>query len=209
VELNDLVQAGYVGLVNASRSYKSDVHVPFGMFARYRVRGEILDSLRRLDGASRKLRYWHKQMDVKSRELCATLHREPTDEELSESLSMEIAELRKKKLALRLATICSTSTSSSEEPERFRQEQACAPESRPDAIRARQQMKQVLAVTIHSLPVRSREVIILYYSNELTMKQIGKVMRVDESRVSQIHKGALQSMARTLRSSGILSSTDL
>src|SRR5438270_6810217 len=64
VELNDLIQAGYVGLVNASRSYRSATQVPFSTYARYRIRGEIIDSLRKLDGASRNLRSWQKQMDA-------------------------------------------------------------------------------------------------------------------------------------------------
>lgn len=209
VELNDLVQAGYVGLVNASRSYKPDVKVPFATFARYRIRGEILDSLRKLDCASRNLRQWQKQMEAKSRDLSATLHREPTDEEISESLGVEISQVRGKKLALRFAGACAGTANNTEDAEKYWQEQASAPETRPDAMRARQEMKQVLAVAIHSLPVRSREVIVLYYSNELTMKQIGEVMRVNESRISQIHKVALQIMARSLRSSGIASSTDI
>ncbi len=209
VELSDLAQAGYVGLVNASRSYKPDIKVPFATFARYRIRGEILDSLRKLDCASRNLRQWQKQMEAKSRDLSASLHRDPTDEEISESLGVEIAQVRDKKLALRFAGACSGTANTSEDSEKYWQEQASAPETRPDAMRAREEMKQVLSVAISSLPLRSREVITLYYSNELTMKQIGEVLRVNESRISQIHKVALQIMARTLRSSGISSSTDI
>ena len=80
-----------LGLVRAGRSYDPSTEVPFSTYARYRIEGEILDSLRKLDCASRNLRQWQKQMEAKSRDLSASLHRDPTDEEISESLGVEIA----------------------------------------------------------------------------------------------------------------------
>ncbi|MDQ6708531.1 MAG: FliA/WhiG family RNA polymerase sigma factor [Acidobacteriota bacterium] len=209
VEVTDLAQAGYIGLVNASRSYKADTKVPFATYARYRIRGEILDSLRKLDCASRNLRQWQKQMELKSRDLSASLQRDPTDEEIGEGLGIEIAQVREKKLKLRFAGACSGAMAGGDDPDKYWQEQPSAPDTRPDTMRAREEMKQVLALAIHSLPNRSREVIVLYYSNEMTMKQIGEVLNVNESRISQIHKCALRIMARTLRLSGISSSTDV
>jgi RNA polymerase sigma factor for flagellar operon FliA len=209
IELNDLIQAGYVGLVNASRSFKSGTQVPFATYARYRIRGEIIDSLRRLDGASRNLRHWQKQMDATSRELTNTLHRDPTEEEISETMGVRIAQVRHKKLALRAAAACWAPARTAEDPEKEHYEYPSDRQELPDALQARSQMRQVLADAMMSLPTRSRLVLKLYYDADFTMRQIGERLSVNESRISQIHKCALQTMARTLRSSGINSCLDL
>ena len=205
VELNDLIQAGHVGLVDAGRSYRRDSKVPFPAFARYRIRGEILDSLRKLDGASRGLRKWQKKVDARASALLASLQRPPTDEELSESLGVELSQLRSRRQELHWVSGSSAPTERVVAEWQFR---SC-PEGMPDAIRARQERRQFLQSAVGSLQSRAREVILLYYNGEMTMKQIGAVLNVNESRVSQIHKGALATMADALRSSGILSTSDL
>ncbi len=205
VELNDLIQAGHVGLVDAGRSFRKESRVPFPAFARYRIRGEILDSLRKLDGASRGLRRWQKKLDACAAELSDTLQRQPTDEELSESLGVDLAELQTRKREL----FSITSSCGSSEQETPEAQYRSPPESMPDAIRARDERRTFLHHAVETLHSRAREVILLYYDAEMTMKQIGEVMHVNESRVSQIHKAALASMANALRSSGVRSSSDL
>lgn len=86
IELHDLAQSGLLGLVTAGRHYDPAAAVPFSIYARYRVEGEILDSLRRQDLAPRKLRRWQKQVSAAKRELVASLNREPTEEELCDRL---------------------------------------------------------------------------------------------------------------------------
>jgi RNA polymerase sigma factor for flagellar operon FliA len=207
VELNDILQTGHLGLVNASRTYRADLNVPFASYARHRIRGEILDSLRRLDTASRNLRGWQRRIDESARELSLTLSREPTDEEVSQRMGVGVTRLRKKRLALWRASPCT-------QPALGERDAPCssvasAPEGMPDSIQERRQMTEFLEKAAALLPPRLKQVIDYYYLQNLPMKEIGRLLKVNESRVSQIHKTALQLMARGLRASGIRSASDL
>lgn len=207
VELNDIMQAGHLGLVNASQSYRADLKVPFGSYARHRIRGEILDSLRRLDTASRNLRGWQRRIDQSAHGLALVLNREPTDDEVSAQMGVGVSRLRKKRLALWRTAPCSQPAAGEKEP--FGKSVAAAPEGMPDSIQERRQMTEFLKKAVATLPPRLQQVIELYYLQNLPMKEIGRVLKVNESRVSQIHKTALQQMARGLRASGIRSAADL
>ncbi|MBM3773631.1 MAG: sigma-70 family RNA polymerase sigma factor [Acidobacteria bacterium] len=209
VEMNDLVQAGLVGLTHAARNYRPRMEVSFSLYARYRVRGEILDTLRRLDLASRDLRRWQKQAAAATHELTGKLQRPPTDEELAESLQEDVASVREKRAALLMAARVAPGAREAEDGELPEPDVAADPESRPDAVYCRGEARGLLDRALSSLPERHREVIALYYSRELSMKEIGHRLQVNESRVSQIHKGALAGMAKALRSSGVYSSADV
>ncbi len=208
VEMGDVLQAGHVGLVNASLAYRPKGAVPFGSFARHRIRGEILDSLRRLDSASRGLRRWQRQMETETRTLTAVLSREPSEEELSERMGVNVDALRKRRLTLSYSASCSSTRQSAGEGEMLHDVPA-APESRPDRLHQRVEMRKFLVRAVSVLPPRSRKVVLLYYLRNLTMKEIGAVLKVNESRISQIHKHALQTMSRGLRVSGVSSSKDI
>lgn len=209
VDLSDVIQAGHLGLISATRSYKSDARVPFASYARYRIRGEILDSLRKLDSASRNLRRWQRRIENESRGLTTELQRNPTDEEISERLGVEIDKLRKKRLDLWFSASCSLNQYAAEEENGVSHEWASGRDGMPDTIQERKQMRQFLLSAVEKLPQRSRRVILLYYLQNLTMKEIGHMLKVNESRVSQIHKSALRAMAVRLRSSGIESPADI
>lgn len=202
VELNDIVQAGHLGLINASHTYRADLQVPFASYARHRIRGEILDSLRKLDTASRNLRGWQRRIDSSAHDLSLQLSREPTDEEVSERMGVGVARLRKKRLAIWRSAACSHT------PETH-QPAVSSGDGMPDLIQERRQMSEFLKRAVATLPARSKKVIEYYYLQNLPMKQIGVLLRVNESRVSQIHKTALQYMARGLRASGIRSAADI
>ena len=96
IESKDLIQAGNVGLVNAVRAYSQSTGVPFEIYARFRVRGEMLDTLRKLDAASRTLRGWQRKIRRTVLDLSIHLKREPTEEEISRQLGLELNRLRKK-----------------------------------------------------------------------------------------------------------------
>ena len=201
VEVNDVMQAGYLGLLRARRSYRSECEVPFPIYARYRIRGEILDMLRRLDNAPRSLRRWQRAADLQTRELSFRLQRIPTEEELSDRLGMEINKVRKNRQML-------VSTSSDYEfPKRVddefptpRHESVATADWMPDAIQERKESLELLLRSVEKLPPRARSVVLLYYRQNLTMKQIGALLQVNESRISQIHKSALQTMSAMIQS---------
>ena len=88
-------------------------------------------------------------------------------------------------------------------------EVATKPESRPDSICGRKEGRHLLGRAVKRLPRRQKELIRLYYSGDYTMKEIGQILQVNESRISQIHKGALETMARSLRALGIRSTADI
>jgi RNA polymerase sigma factor for flagellar operon FliA len=206
VELRDLLQAGYVGLLRARQTYRPDKDVHFLVYARFRIRGEILDMLRRLDSAPRSLRRWQRAVETGSHELSIRLQRLPTDEEISESLGIEIEVIRRNRQMLWSTTPESDAARgcSDDRPMKTK-EWAAAPDWTPDMIHERNESLRVLLDCVVSLPARARKVILLYYRQNLTMKQIGAVLSVNESRVSQIHKAALQAMSDGLHSAGITS----
>ncbi len=209
VELKDLVQAGNVGLVNAIHSYSQTSGVPFEIYARFRVRGEMLDMLRRLDAASRTLRNWQKKIRRTVLDLSIRLKREPTEEEVCGQLGMALDRLRRKNVDIRAAYAVTRSGQSGGRMEEVTQEQPGPSESRPDTLQSDVERRQIVRFAVNQLPDRPRQIILMYYHQEYTMREIGERLRLDESRVSQIHKGALQKMLTSLKMSGIRSASDL
>jgi RNA polymerase sigma factor FliA len=201
LDLHDLAQSGLLGLVSAGRCYDPATAVPFSVYARYRIEGEILDSLRRHDLVPRRLRRWQKEMSAARQELAGALQREPTEEELCHRLMVSLAEMRSRNLVLsRIRTRTPAELEDGIQPDL-----ASGPETDPDQICARRQLREVLDRVIDGLPARHQQVIRLHYCRQLTMKEIGGEMGVNESRVSQMHRSALDSMARRLKDSGICS----
>lgn len=206
VEVDDLVHAGILGLFDAAEKYDPDKQVAFSSYAKHRIKGAILDSLRQSDWASRDLRRRHKQVEAVTRELAAELHRNPTDAEMAERLGVDVDRWRQMMVDLRNVGLISASTRGSDQDELPAPEFPSKPETCPDFVCARQQMKTVLGDAMKTLPERYQKVVFLYYTNEMTMKEIGGILGINESRVSQIHKSALEKMAVVLHSTGIHSS---
>lgn len=205
VDLDDLVHAGVLGLFDAASKYNPDKKVVFQGYAKHRVKGAILDSLRQLDWASRDLRKRQKQLDSVTHDLMTRLGRTPTEEEIADTLGLGIERWRRVALELKNLGLISASSLRLDPDNSAPVEFPAAPDSQPDHICARQQMRTALAGAMKCLPKRYQKVVFLYYTNEMTMKEIGEVLGVNESRVSQIHKIALSKMAASLRSAGIQS----
>lgn len=206
VELDDLVHAGILGLFDAVNKYDPTKLVAFSSYAKHRIKGAILDSLRQLDWASRDLRRRHRQIEQTTRELMAVLQRQPTEAEMAEKLGVDVERWRQIALDLHNVGLISASSRSPEGEDMPAPEFPSAPDTQPDHICAQQQLKSALDVAMQALPDRYRMVMQLYYTNEMTMREIGGVLGINESRVSQIHKSALEKMQTTLISSGIPSS---
>jgi RNA polymerase sigma factor for flagellar operon FliA len=209
IELKDLIQAGNMGLVNAVRSYSAETGVPFELYARFRIRGEMLDTLRKLDAASRTLRAWQKKIRRTALHLSSDLKREPTEEEISRQMGWELARLRQKNLDIRLACAVTRSAQGTDRIEEASQEQPGPCETRPDTLQSYEERRKIVTYAISQLPERPRQIIVMYYQQEYTMREIGEMLKLDESRISQIHKRALRRIAENLRLSGIHSATDL
>jgi RNA polymerase sigma factor for flagellar operon FliA len=206
VDLDDLVHAGILGLFDAATKFNPEKQVVFSSYAKHRIKGAMLDSLRQLDWASRDMRRRHKQVEAATRDLAATLQRAPTEAEVAEKLGMDVERWRNMVLDLRNVGLISASTRANEHEDLPAPDFPSKPETHPDSICAREQLRSVLGVAMKTLPERYQKVVLLYYTNEMTMKEIGGVLGINESRVSQIHKSALEKMGVALAATGITSS---
>ncbi len=149
------------------------------------------------------MRRRYKQMESAANDLATTLQRKPTEAELAAKLGVDIDRWRAMMLDPGVAGLVSASSLSNENDQTA--DFLSKPESQPDSICAREQMREVLEEAKKTLPERHRQVVALYYENEMTMTEIGQMIGVNASRVSQIHKVALKKMMIRLRAKGIQS----
>ncbi len=203
VDLDDLVHAGILGLFDAASKFNPEKQVVFSSYAKHRIKGAILDSLRQLDWASRDLRRRHKQVEAVTRELASELQRNPTEAEIANKLGVPVDRWRQMMLDLRTVGLISASTRTNEQDDLPAPDFPSKPETQPDNMCAREQLRAALGTAMKTLPERYQKVVLLYYTNEMTMKEIGGVLGINESRVSQIHKSALEKMQVVLQSNGI------
>jgi RNA polymerase sigma factor for flagellar operon FliA len=202
VDLDDLIHAGVLGLFDAVDKFDSTKNVAFQSYAKHRIKGAILDSLRQLDWASRDLRKRQKQVDAVTHELSLQLNRTPADAEIAQGMGVSMDRWRRMQLELRTVGLVSSSPRPDQERDRT-QEFPAAPKFQPDRMCEQKELQTTLARAIGSLPKRYQKVVFLYYTNDMTMKEIGDMLGVNESRISQIHKIALKKMAVVLESEGI------
>jgi len=205
VDLDDLVHAGILGLFDAASKFNPEKQVVFSSYAKHRIKGAILDSLPQLDWASRDMRRRHKQVEAATRDLAAELQRNPTEAEVAQKLGLDAERWRTMMIDLRNVGLISASTRGNEGDDLPAPDFPSKPETHPDSICAREQLRSVLGVAMKTLPERYQKVVLLYYTNEMTMKEIGGILGINESRVSQIHKSALEKMQVALEATGITS----
>jgi RNA polymerase sigma factor FliA len=207
VDIDDLIHAGVMGLFDAATKYESNKMVAFPAYAKHRIKGSILDSLRQLDCASRDLRRRLKQLDAATQDLTEKLNRAPSVNELADHMEMSMARLRSLMVDLRnLGLLAAQSRANTEFEGCPAQEVPCKVELHPDRVFARDELRTRLETAMKTLPMKYRQVVRLYYDRDMTMKEIGGILGVNESRVSQIHKSALARMQSALALSGIQSS---
>ena len=202
VDLDDLIHAGVMGLFDAVIKYDNSKNVAFHAYAKHRIKGAILDSLREMDWASRDLRRRQKKVESVTRDLTGKLGRTPSEAEVAKEMGLDLKRWRKVQMELSTVGVVSATPHPDRENERPL-EFVGAPESRPDRVCEQRQLETTLARAIGKLPERYQKVVFLYYTNEMTMKEIGDLLGVNESRVSQIHKIALKKMATVLEGQGI------
>jgi RNA polymerase sigma factor for flagellar operon FliA len=192
VELDDLVSAGVVGLIDAFSKFDHNKKVQFKSYAQFRIRGAILDSLRMLDWSPRELRRKGRAVEEAIRAVTQRVGRAPSEQEIAKEMELTLAEYQLLLGDLKGLEIGSLHMERSEDS--GDEELAYIPGSPEDDPLFRclkGEMKQRLADAIDELPEKERMVLTLYYYEELTMKEIGLTLGVVESRVSQIHSSAV------------------
>lgn len=205
IELDDLIHAGVMGLFDAATKYRDDREVAFPTYAKHRIRGAILDSLRQQDWASRDLRKRYKQMETVTRELTIKLQRAPLEAEIAAVMGLSPRRWQALMVDFRSLGAAAVQQHPNDREEHLPPEAASAPTLAPDQVFARSELRDKLEIAIKTLPERYQRVVKLYYERDLTMKEIGGLLGVNESRVSQIHKAALERMQNALNGSGIKS----
>ena len=205
VELDDLIHAGIMGLFDAATKYRDDKEVAFPTYAKHRIRGAILDSLRQQDWASRDLRKRYKQVEAVTRELTVKLERAPTDAEIANHIGLSPRRWQALMVDFRSLGIVAIQQLPNDREDHLVPEATSNPELAPDRLFARGELRGKLDKAMKTLPERYQQVVQLYYERDMTMKEIGSVLGVNESRVSQIHKSALERMQNVLSGNGISS----
>jgi RNA polymerase sigma factor for flagellar operon FliA len=195
VDENDLVSYGLLGLIGAIERYDPERDVKFETYAMARIKGSIIDELRAMDWVPRSVRSRARDIERAMAQLEARLHRAPTDEELATKLGLTEDELAESLTEISRSSIAAldemwTVSSGGDQIALIDTiEDTSGPE--PQAALAQTELKEALAEAIARLPEREKLVVTLYYYEELTLREIGEVLGVTESRVSQLHTKAI------------------
>lgn len=205
IEFDDLVHAGTMGLFDAATKYQDDKEVAFATYAKHRIRGAILDSMRQQDWASRDLRKRYKQMDAVTNELTTKLGRTPTEAEVASAMGLNTRRRQALMVDFRSLNAAAVQVQVHESDERLAPEIPATPANAPDRLFAKTELREKLKGAMETLPERYQQVVEMYYENDLPMKEIGTRLGVNESRVSQMNKSALERMQTALGTFGICS----
>lgn len=195
VEYDDLVGYGTFGLIDAIDKYDFDKGVKFETYASLRIRGAILDQVRRMDWLPRTLRQKQKRMDAAYQKLETESGRFATDEELAAELEISVEELGQWQAQTKAAGVVSLDEYLEQGSENgivgtVESEDFAQPEKQME----QKTMKELLVQSLESLTEKEKKVVLLYYYEELTLKEISEVLEVSESRISQLHTKAIQKL---------------
>ncbi len=192
VSLDDLISTGIVGLISAIDNFDPSLNVKLKTYAEYKIRGAILDSLRGLDWAPRQKRRKAKQIEAA---VCAAeqrLHRSPSEEEIARELGLTLDGYREWLVEVRGVNLGSLEYATGEEGTRdLLKYISGSEESWPSRIVERAELERLLAEAIERMPYVERTVLSLYYFEELTLREIAKVVNLHESRISQLKSQAI------------------
>ena len=203
VELSELIGVGTLALVDAAGRYKPSLGVPFDAFARQRVQGAMLDSLRGMDWAPRSLRQKQRALDAAIKQLRHELGREPEGAEIAGALNVSEAEYERWLDDVRAAELATIRLAGSSPTGESLLDVAVEPGEGQHARLERIELSRRLASALSALPERERQVLSLYYEEEMTLAEVGAVMGVSESRISQLRTQAIARLRTSLRDSVI------
>lgn len=201
VEYDDLLGYGVLGLIDSIDKFDIEKNIKFETYAQIRIRGEIIDNIRKLDWIPRSLRKKSKDVQEAMIILENRLGRSPSNIELSEHLEISIEELESL-----LTDISTFNVSSLEETLLSKGDynmDANQSMNLPEQVYEKNEMKRLLASSIDKLAENEKKVISLYYYDELTYKEIGHIMELSESRISQIHSKSILRIKSILEREGI------
>ena len=203
IEVDDLISVGVLGLMDAISKYDSSRGAKFKTYAEFRVRGAILDELRAMDWVPRSIRQKASNVDKVVQTLQAKLSRSPEDEEVAKEMGISLDQFHDTLNETKSIPIFSLEDLGIAKESGEQQSLLDCLAGKADADPQTQirliELKEIIAKAIDALPEKERLMVSLYYYEELTMKEIGAVLEITESRVSQIHSKAVYRLRTKLK----------
>jgi RNA polymerase sigma factor for flagellar operon FliA len=199
VEIDDVIQSGMMGLLDAARRYQTSEGAQFETYAVQRIRGAMLDGLRQCDWLPRGIRRSLRRVEAMISRLEQQNGRAPSESELATALDMSLLDYQQLLQDARGYQIVSYEDFSGDEEDSFLERHAVGPENDPLEFLEDRSVRQTLVDGIEELPEREKLVMALYYEQELNLREIGEVLGVSESRVCQIHTQAIARLRVRMR----------
>lgn len=194
VEYDDLVSYGIFGLIDAIDKFDNMKEVKFETYASLRIRGAILDQIRKLDWIPRTIRQRQKKIDAITKEIEATKGRNATDKEIAQALGISGDEYGEWQSQMKITNVVSLNEFMDQGAEVPAENNKNAHFDSPEEIVEKEELKKVLTEAFDILTEKERRVIELYYYEDLTLKEISNILEVSESRISQLHTRGLQKL---------------
>lgn len=199
VQVDDLIQAGLIGLLDAAEHYDGSQGAQFETYAVQRIRGAMLDELRHADWLPRTVRKNLRQIEAAMSKLEQALGRPPTESELAQELNVSLADYQQMLLDARGHQLVYYEDLQDSEGADFLERHHATDADNPLRILEDQGFRQMLVEAIKSLPERERQMMAMYYEQDLNLREIGEVLGVSESRVCQLHTQAVARLRAKLR----------
>ena len=194
VEYEDLVSYGIFGLIDAIDKFDSAKEVKFETYASLRIRGAILDQIRKMDWIPRTVRQRQKKITTVIKEIEQTTGKNATDEEIAKALGISDGEYDEWQSQMKVTNLVSLDEFVEQGSDVADNRGISSGIERPEEVIEKEELKKVLADALNQLTEKERKVILLYYYEDLTLKEISNILEVSESRVSQLHTKGLQKM---------------
>lgn len=198
VEYDDLVSYGIFGLIDAIDKFDLEKNVKFETYASLRIRGAILDQIRKMDWIPRSVRQRQRKIDEAMKQIEMRTGKTATDEELAKELGLTEEELCSWQTQLKVTSVVSLNEFEENGPEPMIDSAHPDRFSQPEEVVEEAELKQKLAESLKLLTEKERRVIELYYYEDMTLKEISKILEVSESRISQLHTKALNKMRKKM-----------
>jgi RNA polymerase sigma factor for flagellar operon FliA len=200
VEYDDLVGYGIFGLIDAVDKFDYSKGVKFETYASFRIRGAILDEIRKMDWIPRTLRQKQRKIDAAFQKIELVQGRTATDAEVAKELEISAEEFETWQTQTKLSSLLSLDEYIETGSEVKMESSLSSQFETPEKVVEKQELKDTLVKTLEALTEKEKKVIVLYYYEELTLKEISNILEVSESRISQLHTKALQKMKLKLGS---------
>lgn len=200
VEYEDLTSYGIFGLIDAIEKFDSTKDVKFETYASLRIRGSILDQIRKMDWIPRTIRQRQKKIDIAIKEIESNIGHTASDVEVADRLGISVEEYIEWQSQMKITNVISLNEYMEQGAEPVKDTSGKNKFDDPETAISKAELKEMIKDALNLLTEKEKKVILLYYYEDLTLKEISNILEVTESRISQLHTKALQKMKNKLGS---------